>query len=88
MTTTWVAALRSAVIGPSEEISFKESRAFAGQTVRQGLHLDGGGEALRVRLTNRYGAPAFAPGAGECHHPTPGGSPGATTASRPVVPSP
>ncbi|MFC3499487.1 GDSL-type esterase/lipase family protein [Micromonospora krabiensis] len=30
-------------------------RGFADQTVRQVLHLAGGGEALRVRLTNRYG---------------------------------
>ncbi|MEV8634888.1 SGNH/GDSL hydrolase family protein [Streptosporangium sp. NPDC051023] len=55
MTTTWVAAFRSAVISPSGEISFKESRSFADQTLRQILHLDGGGAALRVRLTNRYG---------------------------------
>ncbi|MET8307124.1 hypothetical protein [Micromonospora sp. NPDC005173] len=32
-----------------------EPRGFADQTVRQVLHMAGGGEALRVRLTNRYG---------------------------------
>lgn len=53
--TTWVAAFRSAVISPDEEISLKESRSFAGQTVRQILHLDGGGTAVRVRLSNEYG---------------------------------
>ncbi|GAA3107468.1 SGNH/GDSL hydrolase family protein [Streptosporangium carneum] len=55
MTTTWVAAFRSAVISPYERISYVRSRAFADQTVRQILHLDGGGEALRVRFSNRYG---------------------------------
>ncbi|MET8144404.1 SGNH/GDSL hydrolase family protein [Sphaerisporangium sp. NPDC005288] len=55
MTTTWTAAFRSAVLSPGESFSFKEPRGFAGQTLRQILHLDGGGEALRVLLTNRFG---------------------------------
>ncbi|MFC7386714.1 SGNH/GDSL hydrolase family protein [Sphaerisporangium rhizosphaerae] len=55
MTTTWTAAFRSAVLSPAESFSFKEPRGFAGQTLRQILHLDGGGEALRVLLTNRFG---------------------------------
>ncbi|MEV5411950.1 SGNH/GDSL hydrolase family protein [Thermopolyspora sp. NPDC052614] len=52
---TWTAAFRTAVISPYEEIRFSEPRGFADQTVRQRLHLAGGGERVRVRLTNRYG---------------------------------
>ncbi|GII80488.1 SGNH hydrolase [Sphaerisporangium rufum] len=51
----WTAAFRTAVISPDEPIRFSEPRAFAGQTVRQTLHLAGGGDLLRVLLTNRYG---------------------------------
>ncbi|MEV4096560.1 GDSL-type esterase/lipase family protein [Streptosporangium saharense] len=54
MTTTWVAAFRSAVIDPTK-LSYNEPRSFADQTLRQILHLDGGGTTLRVRLSNRYG---------------------------------
>ncbi|MFI6086559.1 GDSL-type esterase/lipase family protein [Streptomyces sp. NPDC051218] len=52
---SWTAAFRSAVVSPHEHIDLFELRGFAGQTVRQILRLDGGGEAVRVRLTNRYG---------------------------------
>ncbi len=52
---TWTAAFRTAVISPDEPIKWSEPRGFADQTVRQRLHLAGGGERLRVRLTNRYG---------------------------------
>ncbi|WP_369245889.1 GDSL-type esterase/lipase family protein [Streptomyces sp. R41] len=55
MTTTWIAAHRSAVIDPYETFHLFEPRRFAGQTVRQALRLAGGGAALRVRLSNRYG---------------------------------
>ncbi|WP_107659404.1 GDSL-type esterase/lipase family protein [Nocardia suismassiliense] len=54
-TTAWVAGFRSAVISPYEQVKLSESRTFADQTVRQALHLAGGGEQLRVRLTNLYG---------------------------------
>ncbi|QBS41516.1 GDSL-type esterase/lipase family protein [Nocardia sp. CS682] len=54
-TTAWVAGFRSAVISPYEQVKLSESREFADQTVRQVLHLAGGGEQLRVRLTNLYG---------------------------------
>ncbi|MFC3983298.1 SGNH/GDSL hydrolase family protein [Streptosporangium jomthongense] len=54
MTTTWVAAFRSAVIDPSQ-FSFNQPLSFTGMTLRQILHLDGGGTTLRVRLSNRYG---------------------------------
>ncbi|MFF3222285.1 GDSL-type esterase/lipase family protein [Nocardia suismassiliense] len=54
-TTAWVAGFRSAVISPYELVKLSESRTFADQTVRQVLHLAGGGEQLRVRLTNLYG---------------------------------
>jgi lysophospholipase L1-like esterase len=55
MTTTWTAAHRTAVINPREGFKLFEPRGFADQTVRQALRLAGGGEALRVRLSNRYG---------------------------------
>ncbi|MEO3788258.1 SGNH/GDSL hydrolase family protein [Actinocorallia sp. B10E7] len=55
MTERWVAGFRSAVISPYEQIQLSVPRGFAGQTVRQPLRLAGGGERLRVRLTNRYG---------------------------------
>ncbi|GII66621.1 hypothetical protein Skr01_67060 [Sphaerisporangium krabiense] len=52
---TWTAGFRTAVISPYERIQLTEPRGFADQTVRQVLHMAGGGERLRVRLTNRYG---------------------------------
>ncbi|MFD0372863.1 GDSL-type esterase/lipase family protein [Streptomyces sp. NPDC127114] len=55
MTTTWVAGFRSAVLSPYEGIQLKPSRGFHGHTLRQILHLDGGGEAVRVLLSNEYG---------------------------------
>ncbi|MBM0232212.1 SGNH/GDSL hydrolase family protein [Micromonospora sp. STR1_7] len=51
----WTAGFRTAVISPYEQLQFSEPRGFADQTVRQVLHMAGGGEAFRVRLTNRYG---------------------------------
>ncbi|MGW0245604.1 GDSL-type esterase/lipase family protein [Nocardia goodfellowii] len=61
--SNWVAGFRSAVISPYEQIKFADSRAFADQTLRQVLHLAGGGEQLRVRLTNRYGREPLVVGA-------------------------
>ncbi|AVT41857.1 GDSL-type esterase/lipase family protein [Plantactinospora sp. BB1] len=51
----WTAGFRTAVISPYEQLKLSEPRGFADQTVRQVLHMAGGGERLRVRLTNRYG---------------------------------
>ncbi|WP_240760315.1 GDSL-type esterase/lipase family protein, partial [Phytoactinopolyspora endophytica] len=51
----WTAGFRTAVISPYEQIQLSEPRGFADQTVRQVLHMAGGGERLRVRLTNLYG---------------------------------
>jgi lysophospholipase L1-like esterase len=51
----WTAGFRTAVISPYEQIQLTEPRGFGDQTVRQVLHMAGGGERLRVRLTNRYG---------------------------------
>ena len=51
----WTAGFRSAVISPYEQIQLTEPRGFGDQTVFQVLHMAGGGERLRVRLTNRYG---------------------------------
>lgn len=55
MTTTWIAAHRTAVLSPYEGFAIFESRGFTDQTVRQSLRLAGGGEAIRIRLSNRYG---------------------------------
>ncbi|GAA3822792.1 GDSL-type esterase/lipase family protein [Streptomyces phyllanthi] len=55
MTTTWIAAHRAAVINPHEDFALFPVRSFTGQTVRQAIRPAGGGEALRVRLSNRYG---------------------------------
>ncbi|MCX5556887.1 GDSL-type esterase/lipase family protein [Streptomyces sp. NBC_00038] len=55
MTTAWIAAYRSALVSPHETLHVLEPRGFADQTVRQALRLAGGGEAFRVRLSNRYG---------------------------------
>ncbi|MEU6122488.1 GDSL-type esterase/lipase family protein [Streptomyces sp. NPDC047123] len=54
-TASWTAAFRSAVLSSHEDIEIFERRSFAAQTVRQIIRLDGGGSALRIRLTNRYG---------------------------------
>lgn len=59
----WTAGFRSAVISPYESIQLSEPRSFAGQTVRQVLQLAGGGERLRVRLTNLYGRAPLVVGA-------------------------
>ncbi|MFD5174910.1 GDSL-type esterase/lipase family protein [Nocardia sp. NPDC058379] len=56
MQQTWVAGFRSGVISPDEQIKLAESRSFSDETVRQVLHMAGGGDAVRVRLTNRYGS--------------------------------
>jgi len=54
-TSTWTAGFRTGVINPYGKIHFTEPRGFSDQTVRQVLHMAGGGERLRVRLTNLYG---------------------------------
>ena len=51
----WTAAFRTGVISPYEQLKLSEPRGFGDQTVRQVLRLAGGGERLRVRLTNRFG---------------------------------
>lgn len=53
--STWIAGFRTGVISPFEQIKLAESREFGDETVRQILRLAGGGSAVRVRLTNRYG---------------------------------
>ncbi|WP_141692080.1 GDSL-type esterase/lipase family protein [Nocardia brasiliensis] len=62
-TTHWVAGFRSAVISPYEQVKLAESRAFADETVRQVLHLAGGGDQLRIRLTNLFGRDTLVIGA-------------------------
>jgi len=51
----WAAGFRTAVIDPYGQIQISEPRCFADQTVRQALNMAGGGERVRVHLTNRYG---------------------------------
>ncbi|WP_433337685.1 GDSL-type esterase/lipase family protein [Spirillospora sp. CA-294931] len=51
----WTAGFRTGVISPHETIKLTEPFEFADQTVRQVLYLAGGGERIRVRLTNLYG---------------------------------
>ncbi|MFC9660217.1 GDSL-type esterase/lipase family protein [Nocardia sp. NPDC127606] len=51
----WVAGFRTGVIDPKEQIKLAESREFADETVRHVVRMAGGGDAVRVRLTNRYG---------------------------------
>ncbi|GIF52251.1 lysophospholipase L1-like esterase [Asanoa ferruginea] len=51
----WTAGFRTAVISPYEQIQLSEPRGFADQTIEQALRMAGGGERLRVRLTNRFG---------------------------------
>ncbi|WP_435590444.1 GDSL-type esterase/lipase family protein [Nocardia sp. bgisy118] len=53
--TGWVAGFRSAVISPYERIKLTDSHEFTDQTLRQVLRMAGGGEQIRIRLTNRYG---------------------------------
>ncbi|NKY48678.1 GDSL-type esterase/lipase family protein [Nocardia vermiculata] len=55
MTSTWLAGFRSAIISPYEQFQLTEPRGFADQTVRQILHMAGGGRRVRVRLSNRFG---------------------------------
>ncbi|MET8355500.1 GDSL-type esterase/lipase family protein [Micromonospora sp. NPDC005171] len=59
----WTAGFRTAVISPYDRLQFSEPRSFADQTVRQVLHLAGGGDAFRVRLTNRFGRTPLTVGA-------------------------
>ncbi|WP_410873330.1 GDSL-type esterase/lipase family protein [Nocardia sp. A7] len=56
MQNTWVAGFRTGVIDPNEQIKLAQSREFSDETVRHVLRMAGGGDAVRVRLTNRYGA--------------------------------
>ncbi|MGW6620089.1 GDSL-type esterase/lipase family protein [Nocardia sp. NPDC055002] len=51
----WVAGFRTGVIDPKGQIKLAESREFADETVRHVVRMAGGGDAVRVRLTNRYG---------------------------------
>lgn len=59
----WTAGFRTAVISPYEQIQLTEPRGFADQTIRQVLHMAGGGERVRIRLTNRYGRTPLTVGA-------------------------
>ncbi|TDX08237.1 GDSL-type esterase/lipase family protein [Kribbella sp. VKM Ac-2566] len=51
----WTAGFRTAVISPYEQVKLSEPHGFENQTVRHVLRMAGGGERIRVCLTNRYG---------------------------------
>lgn len=72
MTSTWIAAHRSAVIDPQEAFKLFEVRGFTDQTVRQTLRPAGGGAALRVHLSNRYGTTPLSIGGARLAHRTEG----------------
>ncbi|MFE3906898.1 GDSL-type esterase/lipase family protein [Streptomyces sp. NPDC059153] len=56
MTETWTAAFRSAPVSPYEPTPLVyPSRGFDDQTLRQVVRVRGGGDRLRVRLSNLYG---------------------------------
>ena len=55
MARRWLAGFRSAMLSPHEAAIVKPARGFADHTLRQIVHLDGGGDRIRVRLSNRYG---------------------------------
>ena len=60
---SWTAAFRSAVVSPEEQTLFNPPQEFADQTVRQKLHLAGGGDRFRIQLTHRYGRTPLVVGA-------------------------
>jgi lysophospholipase L1-like esterase len=56
MTRTWTAAFRSAPVSPYEPVPLVyPSRGFDDQTLRQVVRVCGGGDRLRIRLSNLYG---------------------------------
>jgi lysophospholipase L1-like esterase len=59
----WTAAFRSAVVDPHESVQLFSPRAFDDETVRQVIKVAGGGSAVRVVLTNRYGRTPLVVGA-------------------------
>ncbi|MBL1075502.1 SGNH/GDSL hydrolase family protein [Nocardia sp. 2] len=63
-TQRWVAGFRAPLVNPAEQIRLAEPRGFAGETLRQVVRIAGGGQRLRVRLTNRYSDRELVIGAG------------------------
>jgi lysophospholipase L1-like esterase len=56
MTMTWTAAFRSAPVSPYESMTLiHPSRSFHDETLRQIVRVRGGGQRLRLRLSNLYG---------------------------------
>jgi lysophospholipase L1-like esterase len=55
MTMTWTAAFRSAPVSPFETVALSPSRSFRDETLRQVVRVRGGGDRLRVRLSNLFG---------------------------------
>jgi lysophospholipase L1-like esterase len=55
VTETWTAAFRSAPVSPYEPTLVYPSRSLEDQTLRQIVRVHGGGDRLRVRLSNLYG---------------------------------
>ncbi|MFD9905743.1 GDSL-type esterase/lipase family protein [Streptomyces sp. NPDC059063] len=85
--TTWVAGFRSAVLSPHETVRINTSRGFRDQTLRQLLHLDGGGAAVRVLLSNEYGKEPLVIGAARVAVGAGSGSPAEGAAGTAVLPA-
>jgi lysophospholipase L1-like esterase len=60
MTRTWIPVHRAAPMSPQDALTFAPARSFAGQTIRQVIHLYRGGPQIRVHVSNRFGAAALA----------------------------
>jgi lysophospholipase L1-like esterase len=62
-TARWIASWGAAPVPPTEALGpFPATPSFANQTIRQIVRLSAGGDRVRVRLTNKYGAKPLAIG--------------------------
>jgi lysophospholipase L1-like esterase len=69
----WTASWGAALMAPSSKVSL-EKDAFRQLTLRQAMRLSLGGQALRIRISNRYGLEPLVIGAGSVGRPTGPGS--------------
>src|SRR5271155_4184952 len=59
MTLRWVPRHRAAPVSPRDALASAPGRAFGAQTLRQIVHLQQGGDALRLHLCNKFGQEAL-----------------------------
>ncbi len=59
MTLGWVPRHRAAPVSPRDALASAPGRAFGAQTLRQIVHLQHGGDALRLHLCNQFGQEAL-----------------------------